>query len=56
MDNVGFFNEEEDVGINSKRKGPMDGYVTKGKKTQLTLNQMVKKREPVIRDIFRFFL
>ncbi|KAG5549646.1 hypothetical protein RHGRI_014825 [Rhododendron griersonianum] len=54
--NLECFDEEEDVGVNSKSKGTMDAYVTKGKKKdkQLTLNEMVKKREPVIRDICRF--
>ncbi|KAF7152136.1 hypothetical protein RHSIM_Rhsim01G0133500 [Rhododendron simsii] len=48
------FDEDEDVGVNSKSMGTMDAYVTKGKKKekQLTLNEMVKKREPVIKDIF----
>ncbi|KAI8530748.1 hypothetical protein RHMOL_Rhmol11G0083700 [Rhododendron molle] len=40
--NLECFDEEEDVGVNSKSMGTMDAYVTKGKKKekQLTLNEM----------------
>lgn len=47
--------EEEEENMGRKSKGTIDAYVTKGKKKQITLNEMVKKREPVIRDICRFF-
>ena len=35
------------------KEGTMDAYVTKGRAKQQSLNQMVKQREPVIRDICR---
>ncbi|GMQ03740.1 hypothetical protein CsSME_00049421 [Camellia sinensis var. sinensis] len=44
----------EEKNIEGKNKGgTMDVYVTKGRAKQQTLNQMIKQREPVIRDICR---
>ncbi|XP_028093325.1 uncharacterized protein LOC114293451 [Camellia sinensis] len=44
----------EEKNIEGKSKGgTMDAYVTKGRAKQQSLNQMMKQREPVIRDICR---
>lgn len=45
------FDVEEDMVVNSKRKGTMDPYVTEGKKKQLTLNEMAKEGSPSL-EIF----